>query len=62
MSKNNYPTGEVYGSQALTFAIIAATLAMGLGMLWSPAEHQPTKPQAPIEEVVVSAHAPAVSG
>jgi hypothetical protein len=64
MSNNNYPTGEVYGSKVLTFAIIATTIALGFGMLWSPAQHavQPAKPQNPAEQVVVTAHVPGVSG
>jgi hypothetical protein len=61
---NNYPTGEVYGSKVLTFAIITTTVALGVGMLWSPAQHSvhAAKMQPAVEEVVVTAHSPAISG
>ena len=57
---SNYSsTGEVYGSKALTFAIIAASAAILMGVVYSPAQTaaQPRVNQPAIEQVVVTSPA-----
>jgi hypothetical protein len=64
---NNYPSGEVYGSKALTLAIIGMSALILMGALWSPAPPAIAAankaPAAQIEQVVVTApHTPGAAG
>jgi hypothetical protein len=57
MSKHN-SDGEVYGSKALTFAIIATSALILAGTIYSPAPQtqQTGAAQPTVEQVVVTAH------
>jgi len=56
--------GEVFGSKALTLAVIATSAFILAGMVYSPSQQDPKTPSAQTQQIVDTAHTTAggVSG